>query len=333
MENYESLLPEYNEKSIKTIVVAGASGYIGKNIVQELLRLGDYKIKLLSRSLDKSSTEASLSKCVEIFRGDLREPESLKGLLEPNCIVINLVYLWESGEKVNLELIENLLKACKVAGVKRLIHCSTAAVVGRVKDNLITEETKCSPVSSYGITKLNVEQTIITGGRDFFDIVILRPTSVFGPSGNPLKKLASDIASGNRFKNYLKSSLFGKRRMNLVSVSNVIGAIIFMIERNENLGGEIFIVSDDDCITNNYEDVERRLLEKLNIKDYLLPRVPLPSILLKILLSILGRNNINPNCNYSSNKLRNLGYNFPVNFENALDEYAVWYRSTIKDRY
>jgi nucleoside-diphosphate-sugar epimerase len=272
--------------------------------------------------------ETDIDAFVEVFKGDLQQPESLYGFFEPNCTVINLVYLWGAGEMVNIQVAANLIKACKAAKVKRLIHCSTAAVVGRATDDLITENTPCRPVTEYGMTKLKVDQAIIGAGQGFFDVVILRPTSVFGPEGDPLKKLAGDIIRGSRLGNYLKSCLFGKRRMNLVPVANLVGAIIFMIQREENLGGGVFFVSNDDSSCNNFSDVEKFLMRAFNIGGYSLPRISMPLCVLTMLLKMMGRNNINPRCNYASNKLRNLGFESVVTFETALAEYAAWYRSS-----
>ena len=50
--------------------------------------------------------------------------------------------------------IKNLLEACKAADARQLIHCSTAAVVGRTPDSVVNENSPCCPVTNYGITKL-----------------------------------------------------------------------------------------------------------------------------------------------------------------------------------
>ena len=310
----------------KTVAILGSSGYIGRNLVEALRESGDYRIKLLSRSTERNGMDAYPD--IEVFNGDLRKPETLRDFLEQGCTVINLVYLWSAGEAANLEVTANLLEACKAAKIKRLIHCSTAAVVGRATDNLIIEDTPCRPVTEYGVTKLKVEQAIIGVARGYFDVTILRPTSVFGPGGDPLKKLAADLVSGNRLRNYLKSCLFGKRRMNLVSVANVVAAIIFLMRRKENFDGEIFIVSDDDSPANNFAAVEKFLMREFQIDEYALPRMPLPYGLLGFLLGLMGRNSVNPRCNYVPEKLINLGFECTVTFETALAEYAAWYRAS-----
>ncbi|MBA4057585.1 MAG: hypothetical protein C0490_22920, partial [Marivirga sp.] len=61
--------------------------------------------------------------------------------------------------------------------------------------------------------------------------------------------------------------------------------------------------------------------------DYIFPRLLIPLRFLTFLLACLGRNNVNPLCNYSSNKLLGIGFNKATSFEAGLTEYANWYRS------
>ncbi len=315
-----------------TIAITGASGYIGKHLIAELARHGGCRIKVLSRSRRREIDAAGLACNIEVTEGDLRSPETLRGFFEPGCMVVNLVYLWNAGQAENLVVTENLLAACRTAKIGRLIHCSTAAVVGRVSDNLITEMTPCRPITEYGITKLRVEEVIVSAANGHFDCAILRPTSVFGPGGAPLKKLADDLVTGRRTRNYLKSCLFGKRRMNLVHVANVVSSILFLANFSGNLGGEVFIISDDDDPANNYAHVERLLMREFGTPDYSLPRIPVPPGILAFLLTCLGRNNVNPLCDYDPGKLIGYGFKRPISFESGLAEYTAWYKSSFTGR-
>ena len=299
-----------------TIAISGASGFIGKYLVAELLRDGGYAIRVLSRDRQRDLREARFGAGVEIFEGALDDQHTLEGFLVPGCTVINLVYLWDAGEERNRACTRNLLVAC------------TAAVVGRVENDLVDETTRCLPVTEYGVTKLRIEQDIIDLARGEFEAVVLRPTAVFGIGGEPLKKLAADLSRGNRWKNYLKSCLFDRRRMNLVHVANVVAAIVFLVRATKCLEGEIFIVSDDDDPKNNFLDVERFLKGALGVKADILPRFPLPPDLLKWLLLSLGRNNVNPRCDFDPGKLRRMGFKSPVILSEGLAEYAAWYRAT-----
>lgn len=310
------------------IAITGASGFLGKRLVQALVLDGHYDIRVLSRNKALDLEKATFPAEVEIIEGDMEWPETLEKLLAPNCTVINLAYLWKAGSAKNLAAIDNLLDVCRKVGVARLIHCSTADLVGRASVNKVTEETSCHPVSEYGVTKLNLERRVVeAASQKLFDAVIVRPTAVFGGGGEQLKKLICDLSTGNAWLNYAKSCLFGERRMNLVHIANVVQAIVFMIRYPDPLKGEVFIVSDDDEPNNNFAYVERFLMAALKIKDYPLPRMKLPASLLSALLAIRGRNNTNPLCNYDSSKLRGLGYQRAISLEDGLAEFSAWYRS------
>lgn len=314
-------------KFVHTVAITGASGYIGKHLVAQLRQLGDVRIKVLSRSNRRLTDQIECGAGVEVTVGDLHLPASLQGFLEPDCTVVHLAYLQSGGEAENLRATATLVEACKSAGVRRLVHCSTAAVVGRTSDDTVTEETPCKPYSEYGVTKLKIEQAILEASDSGFDVVILRPTSVFGPEGGSLKKLVADLIARKNFRNYLKSCLFGKRRMNLVHVDNVVAAIIFTIRHEKPFQGSLFIVSEDDNPKNNFADVEQFLVQKLNVTGYRLAPVPLPLELLAFLLKVLGRNNVNPRCNYDPRKLLELGLQRPTEFEDGLKDYLDWYQS------
>lgn len=313
--------------STSVVVITGASGYIGKHLVAELIRQGNDKIRVLSRNKCQDLADPQFGSSVEVVECDISDPGALQSLLVPGCTVFNLVYQWNAGEVANLAATQRLLDACAFVGVRRLIHFSTAAVVGRVQDDRVTESTICRPITKYGTTKLKIEQSIIEKSLGKFDTIILRATFVFEIEVISLKKLVVDLLQGNLWKNFSKSCLFGKRRMNLVHVNNVVAAMIFLLRSEKKFDGEVFIVSDDDAPNNNFVSVEKRLMQIFEIDDYRLPRLRLPLQLLSFLLSLLGRNNVNPRCDYDSSKLLAMGFKRPVDFDEGLTEYASWYRS------
>lgn len=304
---------EYSSPNVTTVVVIGASGFIGEHLVNALAERKGIEVRVLvHRNRTKNHNN------INFIEGDLLKPGSLDTLLSTNCTVINLAYLAQD----NLDAMANLAMACTKNQVKRLIHCSTAVVAGRARSDWVTEDTPCSPVSEYEQTKLQMEEFLLEAAFGKFEVSILRPTAVFGPGGKNLIKLADELMTGNMWINYVRSCLFNRRSMNLVCVENVVAALVFLLDAKK-IDREIFIISDDDSLINNYRDIENRLLANFG-KTYPLPRVFVPEIFLGALLRLAGKSNTNPSIKYSDQKLAALGFKKPQNLEAAIDRFAAW---------
>ena len=307
------------------IVITGASGFIGRHLVAELLsRSNAIQIRvLIHHSLGGHKFQ---NKNLVTFNGDLMRPETLEGLFEPGCTVVNLAYLPSRSNHDNLLAMTNLADACVKARIKRMVHCSTAVVVGRVPNDEITEETRCIPASPYELTKIEVEMLLSGKAQGHFEYVTLRPTAVFGFGGKNLLKLAEDLVHGNRTINYLKSCVYGYRNMNLVCIDNVTSAIAFLIESDKNIDQETFIISDDDEPTNNYRYIERYLINEFGLKDYVLPQVTMPGFLFSAALKLSGKSNTNPMRVYHARKLMANGYKKKISFDDGLRAFADWFK-------
>jgi nucleoside-diphosphate-sugar epimerase len=263
-----------------------------------------------------------------VFPGDLLNPESLDGFLEPGCTVINLVNLAGPAEKDSLTAMTNLAMACRAKRVKRLVHCSSAVVAGDIRDDNVTEETNCRPKSKYEITKYEAESLLRELSADHFEIAILRPTAVFGKDGKNLLKLADELVSDNRLSNYMKSCIYDRRRMNLVTIENVTAALLFLVDADRKMHGEVFIISDDDDPMNNYRDIERFLMDRLGCSDYKFPRFKAPGWILRVLLNLAGRSNSNSGRTYSSGKIFSAGFKKAISFKDGLESFAEGYRQS-----
>ena len=301
------------------IVIIGASGFIGESLLNLYNLKSNADIHLLTRNIEIFKEFDNST--IKIIQGDLTNEKSLNGLIQHGAIVINLAFLEGSDKSTNLNAIKNLVNKCKSVGIKRLLHCSSSSVFGATKEQYITEETSCCPLTEYEVTKYEIEELLKQESSGCFELVIVRPTSVFGPKGKNLIKFIKSIENGNSILNYLRVCLYWKRRMNLVSVETVASAIKFLSESNKIFKQEIFIISQDDDERNNYYDIEKYVRKFMYVGKYVIPVLPIPPIVLKSLLWVRRRSNIEINTIYSNNKLYETGFESPTSLIDSLQKF------------
>jgi len=284
---------------VSSLVILGASGFLGKC----LIAAGNFPmpIKALARIIpsDIDITQEG----VTWIQVDLLNIKSLNEALAPGDVVINLAYMSGTSKAENICLIDNIIEACLYSKVARLVHCSTAVVVGATMSSRVIESTPCEPLTPYEQTKWALEQRVLGALSKGLDVSILRPTAIIGHGGKNLLKLAKSLKSGSRVASYFRASLYGKRPMHLVPVCNVAAALLHLAIFPEALNGNVYIVSSDDDPINNFEGIEEILLHSLGQKPRSLPLLPLPKLLLSLLLRLLGRSETSITRIYDSDKL------------------------------
>lgn len=307
-----------------TIVLTGASGFIGRHFLAAAAPGGAH-VRALTRAARAAGADDSN---IEWIVGDLSDHTIWNRLLQPGCIVLNLAYSTIAATETAVAATRAMVAACAEAKVSRLIHCSTISVFGRTAGGIIDESTPCNPIDDYGRQKLAIEQALFELVNGRFELVVLRPAAVFGTGGQGLQSLCDSLISGSWLKNYLRSVFFGRRSMHLVTVATVVAALRFLCETQRPLNRELFIVSADDDPTNNFQDVERILMSELGLPGYPLPKVALPAVVLRTLLRMRGRSEIDPTCVYDCAKLLDWGFVRPVGLEDALRAFAAQRRES-----
>lgn len=218
------------------------------------------------------------------------------------------------------------LAACTLrAGAERLVHCSTAVVVGDVAVDRVDEDTPCRPVSQYERAKFEIESVLSQALKGAVPVAILRPTAVVGPGGQNLVKVARELTAGRRSVGYLRACLYGTRRMNLVCVDNVAEALTLLLFRESPGAHDTYLVSDDDDPGNNYRDVRRALMKHFGISGDSLPVLPAPSAILSAVQRLAGRSATNPMRYYDAARLTRAGYRKATTLSEGLEGFARWY--------
>ena len=286
-----------------SIVILGASSFIAK----VLIKAGPYQlpIKAVARIIP---VDQECNKKVKWIKADLLNPLSLVKVFAEGDLVINLVYMQGSTSDQNHQVVKNLIQACMKAKVSRLVHCSTALVVGATNVSDISESTPCLPLTNYEVTKYELEKLILSDANYGMDVAVLRPTAVVGIGSKNLIKLSGQLINSSRITNYFRSSLFGNRPMHLVPVQMVAEALIHLIFLPNPLSKQVYIVAADSDADNNFKKVEELLRQALGINQRKIPLLPLPQFFLRSVLRLLGRTDFKLSRNYCTDKLKSTGF-------------------------
>lgn len=172
----------------KTILIAGAGGYIGSKMVETFLKKG-YKVIALDRYFfgDVLSDLAD-NKNLKIIKDDIRycHEELLRGV----DVVINLAAISNdpaSGLDPKITKFINYLGALRLAKISkkmkvpRYILSSSCSVYGTGK-GILTEESRLAPISEYAKSKINAEKEILPLSDKKFSVIVLRLATVYGLS-------------------------------------------------------------------------------------------------------------------------------------------------------
>ena len=150
------------------VMVTGAQGFIGEQLVQRLLRTGlngqpPRKLVLVDLAFDGAAGDA----CVQHIAGSVAERGVLQRAIDtrPDCI-FHLASVPSGaaerdpalGRSVNLDATLNLLDACRsLAQPPRFVYASSVAVYGDRFSGVASEDLAPAPVISYGAHKLACE--------------------------------------------------------------------------------------------------------------------------------------------------------------------------------
>ncbi|RMG24805.1 MAG: NAD-dependent epimerase/dehydratase family protein [Bacteroidetes bacterium] len=193
------------------ILVTGATGFLGRHIVKDLLEAG-LEVRLLVRNAPER--ELPWKKLVEIVEGDVLDVPALEKAMQGVDKVVHAaaaVSFWRRRRRemdaVNVKGTANVVNVCLEMGVERLVHISTTGATGKEEaGKMITEQTKWLPGkhnSYYGKTKHKAEMEIHRGVAEGLHALMLNPGVIVGPGdwskGTP--KMFRVVDKGLQFYN------------------------------------------------------------------------------------------------------------------------------------
>jgi dTDP-glucose 4,6-dehydratase len=178
------------------VLVTGAGGFIGSHLVDALVRSGaDVRafVRYTSRSDDGwlADLAPEVFAEVEVFRGDLVNPEAVTGALDGRERVFHLgalipiPYSYRHPREfvaANVTGTLNVLEAARRADVARVVHTSTSEVYGTPLDVPVPETARLHAQSPYAASKVAADQLAGSYHASFgVPVVTVRPFNTYGP--------------------------------------------------------------------------------------------------------------------------------------------------------
>jgi nucleoside-diphosphate-sugar epimerase len=252
-------------------LVTGGAGFIGSNIVEELVRRGE-KVRVLDNfSTGKRENLEGFIDRIELIEGDIRNYEDVRQSIDGIDIILHQAALPSvprsiqdplTTNEVNVGGTLNVLKAALNANVRRIVYASSSSVYGDNPELPKHEEMIPNPLSPYAVSKLAGEKYCQVFSKVYgLHTMSLRYFNVFGPRQDPNSQYAAVIPKFIKaMLNDERPTIFGdgEQSRDFTYVANVVQANLLAATAQCDFG----IVMNCAChgqITLN------QLVEQLNI--------------------------------------------------------------------
>ena len=245
---------------MKKILVTGADGFIGSHLVEHLLSQG-YSVKafVYYNSFNSwgwlDTFPKSLLDEIEIFAGDIRDPNGVRKSLEGVDSVFHLAALigipfsYHSPDNyvdTNIKGTLNVLQGARDLGLERVLVTSTSEVYGTALQVPIDEKHPRQGQSPYSATKIGADFMAESFYKSFdLPITIVRPFNTFGPRQSARAVIPTIITQLlNGAKNIQLGALSPTR--DFVFVKDTVSGFLKIAESNESVGEDINIATGEE---------------------------------------------------------------------------------------
>lgn len=242
---------------MEKVLVTGADGFIGSHLTEELVKKG-YEVKAFAYYnsfntwgwLDTLPQE--IMEHVEVFTGDIRDPNGVKEAMKGVDAVFHLAALiaipfsYHSPDTyvdTNIKGTLNVLQAAKELGTKRVLVTSTSEVYGTAQYVPIDENHPYQGQSPYSATKIGADRLAESFYRSFdLPLTIVRPFNTYGPRQSARAVIPTIITQLLAGKEEIKlGSLTPTRDFNYVK--DTANGFIEIFKSDRTIGQEINIAT------------------------------------------------------------------------------------------
>lgn len=234
----------------RSVLVTGASGFIGTHLCAALHARGDFVRALYRRKEAPPELAALASADFELFNADLADASRVAEAVGGVDTVVHVAALaddwgpYEAFRKSNYDATVGLLEAARAAGVAHFVLISSAVVSGFGPHVDSTEEGPYYPLKyHYQTTKRMAEDFVLARNEPGFRTIALRPCNVYG---------AGDRMSTYQMYEAILSGVFGyigsgKAYTCPVYIDDLVAGVIAAVDHVE-VGGEAIILTDGEKV-------------------------------------------------------------------------------------
>lgn len=260
---------------MKKILVTGSDGFIGSHLTEELVKAG-YQVKafVYYNSFNTwgwlDTLPSDVMKNVEIFQGDVRDPNGVKEAMKETAAVFHLAALiaipfsYHSPDTyvdTNIKGTLNILQAAREQDLERVLVTSTSEVYGTAQYVPMDEKHPFQGQSPYSATKIGADRLAESFYRSFqLPVSIVRPFNTFGPRQSAravIPTIITQLLAGKE-KIHL-GSLTPTRDFNYVK--DTVNGFIKIYESEKTIGEEINIATQHEI---SIGELAEELIRQIN---------------------------------------------------------------------
>lgn len=259
----------------KKVLVTGADGFIGSHLVERLLAEGcQVKAFVYYNSFNSwgwiDSFDAARQQQLEIFAGDIRDPNGVRTAVKGCDVVFHLAaliaipYSYHSPDSyidTNVKGTLNILQASRDEGIKRVLVTSTSEVYGTAQYVPIDELHPRQPQSPYSASKIGADCLAESFFRSFdTPVTIVRPFNTFGPRQSARAVIPTIITQLLKGKEVINLGDLRPTR-DLLFVKDTVEGFVSIAKCDELVGHDVNIATESEI---SVADLAQELIRQLN---------------------------------------------------------------------
>jgi nucleoside-diphosphate-sugar epimerase len=322
-------------------LVTGATGFLGGALTRRVKNM-NWDVTALGRNASKlDELEAQGVKTEQI---DLKDKAGLDEACKDQQIVFHCAAFpspWGNYEKfyqANVIGTRNVVHACHVNKVKRLVYVSTPSIYFDYNSRLNVKETDPlpEPVSNYAATKLLAEEEIDKAFASGLATITIRPRALFGPGDTVIfPRLIPRLQSGR-----LPILGDGENIVDLTYIENVVDALLLCAASGSKTLGKKYNISNGEPV--KIWRLVERICDELDLphpkRKISLPVAAAAAATLEVLYGVLPTQPEPPLTRISVSMLANnttldisaakkeLGYTPKVSVDEGFDLFMKWWK-------